>query len=263
MITWHRLYEAYIARVTREHEIASTNQLNIEESLRYIIGQLKEQIAYIEAYSNFRAKNILKDLKTAKQVDNIKWYNPPIDNPWKLKQSVVVRTMVTFVNLKSQLVKIKEDVLYWEKRIVDKRTFRAIIFAFNEGMTDAIIKDAYEFKPGYGVSSILIRGKKRGMEGTLWGESNKKKQALLEAGKVPFHPEHAPDGEQWLVIDDSDYCYFWTWTKRSSNITNKDLYWFYPTIGPNGNQRKLVHYIRHNPLVVHRYPMLIYDKQKT
>lgn len=262
MITWHRLYEAYIARVSREHDIALTNQTKIQDSLRYVIERVKEQTAYIEAYSNYNTKNILKDLKNLNQVNSIRWYPAPIDNPWKLKQSVVLHTLTTFVSLKAQLIKIIDDVEYWEKRIVDKTTFRTIIFAFNEGMTDAIIKDAYEFKVGYGISSILIRGKKRGSEGTLWGESKKKKQEILESGGTPYHPVHAPDGEQWLVVDDSDFGYFWTWTKRSCNVTNKDLYWFYPTIGPNGNERRLIHYIKNNPLVVHKYPMLIYDKQK-
>ena len=85
---------------------------------------------------------------------------------------------------------------------------------------------------------------------------------MLEEGIVPYHPIHAPHGEQWLVVDRSEFCYYWTWTKRKCNVTNKDFYCFYPSLGPDGNQRKLVHYIQNNPLVVHKYPMLIWDKSK-
>ena len=262
MITYHRLFEGYIARVSREHDIAIENQRKNEESFRYVIGKLTAQLPYMETYSNARTRNLLKDLKTLKQVTSIKWYPAPIDNPWNLKKDEVVNTLTTFVNLRNILIKIREDVAYWEARIMDKRTFHAILIAFNEGLTDAIIKDAYEFNVGYGVSKILIRGQKRNNDGTLWGASLKKKQEIIDAGQIPYHPEHAPDGVQWLVLDQSDYTYFWKWTKRACNVTNKDLYWFYPTLGPIGNQRKLVHYIKNNPLVVHKYPMLIYDNQK-
>lgn len=79
-----------------------------------------------------------------------------------------------------------------------------------------------------------------------WPESKKYKQELIDAGKIPYDKDKAPNGIKWFVYYEGAYC-LWNWFRRTGDRYKKNImyYSFKPT---RGNSRKLSQAFRNNPI---------------
>lgn len=93
---------------------------------------------------------------------------------------------------------------------------------------------------GIGSISIVEKGRDFTKPSTCkavnWNKSKKVKQALIDAGEIPYDKVNAPNGVKWHVKFDDDFSYWWWWKYRTG-LHNGAYYRFVPTKFINGIAR--------------------------
>ena len=70
-----------------------------------------------------------------------------------------------------------------------------------------------------------------------WGTSNKYKAKLIEAGKVPYDRDTAPNGIKWHIYHNTDFGYWFWW--EAGPIANRAFFKFLPSKFVRRGNRKL------------------------
>lgn len=166
----------------------------------------------------------------------------------KIHLGIVVDANINIKHFDSKIENLKT-------KIVSFKQYKFLVSLFNETISDLIIREGYTFKLGHHLGEIRIRKKRRhpNKMPVNWNESLKTKQAIIDAGEVPYDKDTAPEGKKWLVRFTDKFGYYWYWSKYRCAISNRDAYSFNPTAGGYGNIKKLHQYRKHNPLVVTKY----------
>lgn len=115
-----------------------------------------------------------------------------------------------------------------EKQIVPYKVYKDICYKFNQKIIDAIVYNAYYFKPNNHFGAISIVKTEDIIPKIDWGKSNKKKAELESKGLTPYKKADAEaaaargekyEGIEWLVnLPTVNYYYYWT-----KNRTQKDF----------------------------------------
>lgn len=118
------------------------------------------------------------------------------------------------------IIKINAKALYnicKEQNFIDSdityQEFYYVTRDFNNAISLEIL-EGYKFNTVIGSFEIVKKERRR--RSIDWGSSNKKKQALIDAGKVPYNKERFPEGENWFVYYIDQIKYNWQWLKGST-----------------------------------------------
>ncbi len=133
---------------------------------------------------------------------------------------------------------------------VDYAVFKEILERLFKKLAKKIIH-GYKFTIGHGIGLIEVikvaRTFSTNEDGVPkvaidWGASNKRKEELIDQGRVPYNGKTAPNGVKWLIFHTAlSYCR-WKWYKKSYHmIPNITTYTFKPTYT---NKRELARYIK-------------------
>ena len=131
---------------------------------------------------------------------------------------------------------------------LDKNIYTDIIQEFNIMIMNYIL-EGKEFNMGNNLSTLSIVRKERDPRSPRldWGESNKYKKELLEAGEA-LYDSITELGTKWYVYHtDEFYCKYY-WRKGKCKIQNKSVYRFDPTRGVKGNKEKLISLLKEDEL---------------
>jgi hypothetical protein len=131
---------------------------------------------------------------------------------------------------------------------IEKEIFSDICHTFNMGIMDYILSGK-EFNMGNNLSTLSIVRRDRDPRSPRidWGESNKYKQELLEAGEA-LYDSITELGAKWYVYHtDEFYCKYY-WRKGKCKVKNKSVYRFDPTRGIKGNKDKLIYLLKTDDL---------------
>tara|TARA_R110002012_G_scaffold86022_2_gene214172 strand:- start:664 stop:1134 length:471 start_codon:yes stop_codon:yes gene_type:complete len=135
-----------------------------------------------------------------------------------------------------------------ENGYIDKKIFSDICHTFNVGIMEYILSGK-EFNMGNNLSTLSIIRRDRDPRSPRidWGESNKYKKELLEAGEA-LYDSITELGTKWYVYHtDEFYCKYY-WRKGKCKIQNKSVYRFDPTRGVKGNKEKLISLLKEDEL---------------
>mgnify|MGYP003673258883 CR=1 FL=1 len=135
-----------------------------------------------------------------------------------------------------------------ENGYIDKKIFSDICHTFNVGIIEYILSGK-EFNMGNNLSTLSIIRRDRDPRSPRidWGESNKYKKELLEAGEA-LYDSITELGTKWYVYHtDEFYCKYY-WRKGKCKIQNKSVYRFDPTRGVKGNKEKLISLLKEDEL---------------
>jgi|TARA_B110000908_G_scaffold169893_1_gene228042 hypothetical protein len=135
-----------------------------------------------------------------------------------------------------------------EHGYIDKKVFSDICHTFNIGIMDYIL-EGREFNMGNNLSTLSIIRRDRDPRSPRidWGESNKYKAELLQAGEA-LYDSITELGSKWYVYHtDEFYCKYY-WKKGKCKIKNKSVYRFDPTRGIKGNKEKLITLLKEDEL---------------
>jgi len=130
----------------------------------------------------------------------------------------------------------------YEKK-VSFSTYKKLCYEFNERVSDAIIRESFEFKMPYRIGSLRIKANKQkiivnnGKVDTQkmaidWGSSHKMWEA--EYPNLTRKEIMAIPGKKVLVYTNdhsNGYIMKWYWDRRLSNVKNQSLYMFKPIKG--------------------------------
>tara|TARA_R100000951_G_scaffold9319_1_gene8279 strand:+ start:1413 stop:1889 length:477 start_codon:yes stop_codon:yes gene_type:complete len=122
---------------------------------------------------------------------------------------------------------------------ISKNTFVSVCSDFNIMIIDRLL-EGKEFNMGHNLSTLSIVRKLRDPRSPSidWGESNKYKQELLDAGTPLFNKETG-EGVKWhIYYTDGEYLKYY-WRKGKCKVKNKTAYRFDATRGIKGNKGKL------------------------
>ena len=111
------------------------------------------------------------------------------------------------------------------------------------------ILEGREFNMGNNLSTLSIIRRDRDPRSPRidWGESNKYKAELLQAGEA-LYDSITELGSKWYVYHtDEFYCKYY-WKKGKCKIKNKSVYRFDPTRGIKGNKEKLITLLKEDDL---------------
>tara|TARA_R110002012_G_scaffold2124_9_gene10222 strand:+ start:30668 stop:31144 length:477 start_codon:yes stop_codon:yes gene_type:complete len=131
---------------------------------------------------------------------------------------------------------------------IERSVFMSICNTFNELIFDYIL-DGKSFNMGSNLSTLEVRKIERDPRSPAidWGESNKYKQELLDAGELLFDKE-TQTGTKWhIYFTDTYYCKY-HWRKGRCKIKNKSAYRFDATRGKIGNKEKLIRLLKEDDL---------------
>lgn len=105
-----------------------------------------------------------------------------------------------------------------KKEINFQKEFRPVVKEFYKLISHEIAEKAYKFNLGGLGEFKAVKDKRRG-KSINWGDSNKRKQEIIDSGQVPFNKETAPDGIKWFILHEGDY-FKWQWYKSNSYVKN-------------------------------------------
>lgn len=135
-----------------------------------------------------------------------------------------------------QLAKLPPDD---KELLMTYNLFNEITVTFNKKAVDAIIQGEI-LNLGNKLGTLQIRKINRYHSAIDWGESNDRRQELVDQGIEPRTKDN-PDGEDWFVYRDSDWYLRWSWAKRFRGsgiplLKNGKCYAFYPTHSSSGKK---------------------------
>ena len=131
---------------------------------------------------------------------------------------------------------------------INKQVFKNICFDFNTLIMDYIL-DGKKFNMGNNLSyiSILRIDRNNSKPVINWGESNKYKKELFDAGEK-LYDNKTGKGKKWYIYyTDKEYCRYF-WNKGMCRVPNKSVYKFVPTRGFKGNKEKLTNLLKTDEL---------------
>ena len=109
---------------------------------------------------------------------------------------------------------------------IDKNLFRSICSDFNMAIIDYILEGGKFFMSNNLSYICILRILRNNSKPTIdWGESNKYKQELLDAGES-LYDSSTGKGVKWhIYYTDSEYCRYY-WNKSACKVKNKSVYKF-------------------------------------
>ena len=162
-------------------------------------------------------------------VKNIKWHS----DADSVKRDYLVQTAENHIQIRTKCRKIEFKLNKYQKAIVRKDIYKAVIRSFNLKLIQSMI-EGYKFAPGFNCGTFQIVKRKRKFKSNAagvilnninWGESNKIKARLLDEGKTIYSKDN-PEGERWFVYFTSEYELYWRWNKPHSSKDNYIIYAF-------------------------------------
>jgi len=138
--------------------------------------------------------------------------------------------MITKINAKAIFELCKEKNLIDDD--ITYKEFYYITRDFNKLISDKI-SEGYCFETIIGEFEVVKKDRNKRSQMINWGESNKKKQVIINSGEIPFNKETAPTGINWFIYFTSEVSYLWKWIR---SLSVKKYYYFIPCWD---NKRKL------------------------
>tara|TARA_R110000772_G_C13307950_1_gene439563 strand:+ start:5900 stop:6679 length:780 start_codon:yes stop_codon:yes gene_type:complete len=105
-----------------------------------------------------------------------------------------------------RLQKHKDYIESLKRKKVSYKVYQKIIKKFNLKVCAEIVYRKYVFNLGYGLGQLFAALKVSKKDKVNWDESNKNKQRLIDAGKIPYYKEDAErvgegyQGVKWLIL---------------------------------------------------------------
>lgn len=218
---------------------------NIEEEKKTLLKSKEYIISNLENYKDFINNYTNLDFNLLEELNSVYINRSLISSKFKHLnleevENKVKRLIGILVNIKKDIVKLEEKEIIYKSYLVKKQDFNKVIFSFNLKVLDEILK-GYVFNLGYSLSTIRIKKldvSLRKKKKINWGESNKKKQELLNEGKIPYEVLERDEqgkiikdngGEYWHIHHNKQFEFLFFWSSRLPYFTNKHLYKFKPT----------------------------------
>jgi len=141
---------------------------------------------------------------------------------------------------------------------IDKNLFRSICSDFNMAIIEYILEGGKFFMSNNLSYICILRVFRNHSKPSIdWGESNKYKKELLDAGE-PLYDSETGKGTKWhIYYTDSEYCRYY-WNKANCKIKNKSVYKFVPTRGLKGNKEKLTTLLKEDDLAYLKFKKQLY-----
>lgn len=201
----YNLYNRYLILSIQTLEIKQKEQRELIDSYLKELGKIRYNIMNFVDYSellNGRVKELPEDLKNI--IPNYKYNNIIVKNYYNLYRLLTVYE-TDINNLKTQQVKFK--------------VYKDIIRKFNSKMLDycAITGKPFENKY-FGKLCVYFRPTPSNV--INWGESNRKKQAIIDKGGIPYNGKDAEIalkegreylGEKWIDKHFDRGLLYWRW----------------------------------------------------
>lgn len=161
-------------------------------------------------------------------------------------------TIFLLVNKKAATYYLSHAYAYYQKRHgnLSWEEFKAVCHLFNQMAMARVIGSSENLGLGAHLGYLSIVRVKRNYtskntRNINWPASHRRKEQLLEEGKVPYSKTNAPDGVKWFVyFTGEDYYLRFYWDKYVAQVKNKSVYRFEATRGKVGNLTLLKERIR-------------------
>jgi len=180
-----------------------------------------------------------KSLQIPKYFTKIDISKVNVYNENNIKLSVLRNYLISFIQQVNREKVLQSEVSKLELEKVPLEIYKNIIESFNTDMSKYILNGGV-FNLGYGLGNLHIAKKERTKEqkpAINWGESNKVKKELLNAGETLYDHLLFPTGKKWLIKFSNDFSYWWRWSNKGQYIKNIKYFSFVPTNFINTKER--------------------------
>lgn len=266
-----QIYLEYVRGNSLEKNILLEEQAHYKKSKAYLISKLELHKHYIDNFTNinFDTLDTLDRLISEKSLIHLV-------NIADIDISTIRKTINIIVTINKSLYKIEEKLEKIASSYIPENTFKEILYRFNNKISDEIVYKGYVLRLGSGLGFIRIKkvnaihnrdGSLRVKKRINWGESNKRKNELLQNGEVPYKVLERDvegkivstnNGVNWFIYHSNDFDYLWNWNKNKCVVMNSAYYKFKPTIYNNttGDGNKLGNINKLKQLVTSNSPLL-------
>ena len=249
------MYTIYKKYYTDKQLVKEQEFRNIKNARTRLIAALEERIDFFDHCNVSLNKALtLRDERTAISFTG----KVPIE-----LQKVLKQTIKDLMYANKAYTRLSVAIAEFKNILVDYPTFSTILKIYNKTKIKLLITKGYSWNLGNGLGSLFVVLKripvKTSKEGKVlirpnWPESKKKKQALLDAGEVPYCKNTAPNGKPWLVAFTDEVQAYFEWRGFNKRyVANIGDMCFRPTQGANGICLKLSQYRKNNPEVDRYY----------
>lgn len=243
MTTWEEQYKAYISIVDEKikDNLIKIESIVVKKNYLYkIISTLKEYIVGGEEIWN-KITKLYGDtsLQIPKYFTKLDISKITLINENEIKLSVLKTYFISFIQQVSREKVLQLEVSKLELEKVPLEIYKHIVESFNTDMSKYILNGG-TFNLGYGLGNLHIEKKERKKEqkpAINWGESNKVKKELLDAGEKLYDHLLFPTGKRWLIRFSDDASYWWRWGCKGRYIKNIQYFSFVPTNFINTKER--------------------------
>ena len=250
MIVTKDMYDLFIHKVHIE-------MMDIEKEVESLANAKQYFLENLRRFDNYIRNHVDIIYNRLEKVTDKKVLYSTVDPAVKTYMLGLIEVNLRTEFLSKRMIILKQCDISWKE-------YTFIIREFNKKVCEKIIDTAYRFKIiGLGTIKIITRYRKENSKKKYihWGDTNKKKEAILLRGGVPFETiknevgEVIGDngGEDYLVFAETPYVIFWKWYKEGTRLVHNDLYKFLETTGPNGNRERLQEVVRGNKLAYLKY----------
>jgi len=243
MTTCEEQYKEYILIIDDKikDNLNKIDSIIIKKNYLYkLISGLKEYIINGKEICN-KITKLYTDtsLQIPKYFTRIDISKVTLYNEDKIKLSVLRNYLISFIQQVSREKVLQSEVSKLNLEKVPLEIYKYIIESFNTDMSKYILNGG-TFNLGYGLGNLHIEKKERKKEqkpAINWGESNKVKKELLDAGERLYDHLSFPTGKKWLIRFSDDSSYWWRWGCKGRYIKNIQYFSFVPTNFINTKER--------------------------
>jgi hypothetical protein len=235
------IHQFYRKEIDKRVNKIKDNLYYQKDNRKIVEKQILNNRKIIDIYLNVKHEDILS-MTDPKETKSIKYPIVPIYFEGRRVNFEAIRLYVdNYVWINKNVVQLESKLKELINNSLSLEKFSFIIKSGNSLLIDRIVEDNYTLEPNRNFGTIGVVANSSKKKRVNWGESNKKKQEIIDRGGIPYYKEEDLNneeykGEEWLIYhEDLDFFLHWerSYAARQYNPVLSD-YAYKPARGDYG-----------------------------